>query len=296
MHHYCALETAKRVVSLNHPNTHNHCRIFCCLRTCRYTVSTHCFTKQHQGWRAAGRVLKLCGRIRRRIKARDTSKTVIVRRMQMTEGETGSCWNRSPGKAILKHWEEEWEDCRKAKGYLRTDAEPDGLKKPALGDRLEVKRVHLRGRRKPTISSRPAPVSSYCSNLMFRRSPLLIRTMQSFSWNRPCCSAFPPFSRRLTNKPRVLKVQRFMSRRCNPTVSDTSNTLLHLFHQTVTFFLFSLKSRFHSGMAVQKWGHLCLTAACASSPCTPRGHVICFIPLPMRLLRAREGSQPIRGL
>lgn len=40
---------------------------------------------------------------------------------------------------------------------------------------------------------------------MFRRSPLLIRTMQSFSWKRPCCSALPPLSRRLTNKPRVLK-------------------------------------------------------------------------------------------
>lgn len=32
-----------------------------------------------------------------------------------------------------------------------------------------------------------------------------MRTMQSFSWKRPCCSAFPPLSRRLTNKPRVLK-------------------------------------------------------------------------------------------
>lgn len=46
---------------------------------------------------------------------------------------------------------------------------------------------------------------SYCSKRMFRRSPLLMRTMQSFSWKRPCCSAFPPLSRRLTNKPRVLK-------------------------------------------------------------------------------------------
>lgn len=32
-----------------------------------------------------------------------------------------------------------------------------------------------------------------------------MRTMQSFSWKRPCCSALPPLSRRLTNKPRVLK-------------------------------------------------------------------------------------------
>lgn len=40
---------------------------------------------------------------------------------------------------------------------------------------------------------------------MFRRSPLLMRTMQSFSWKRPCCSAFPPLSRRLTSRPRVLQ-------------------------------------------------------------------------------------------
>lgn len=46
---------------------------------------------------------------------------------------------------------------------------------------------------------------AYCSKRMFLRSPLLIRTMQSFSWKRLCCSAFPPRSRRLTNKPRVLK-------------------------------------------------------------------------------------------
>lgn len=46
---------------------------------------------------------------------------------------------------------------------------------------------------------------SYCSKRMLRRSPWLMRTMQSLSWKRPSCSALPPLSRRLTNKPRVLK-------------------------------------------------------------------------------------------
>lgn len=57
----------------------------------------------------------------------------------------------------------------------------------------------------PELSSGSRELLSYCSKRMFLRSPLLIRTIQSFSWKRPCCSALPPLSRRLTNKPRVLK-------------------------------------------------------------------------------------------
>ena len=51
----------------------------------------------------------------------------------------------------------------------------------------------------------PSSKTAYCSKRMLRRSPLLMRTMQSFSWNRPSCSALPPCSRRLTNSPRVLE-------------------------------------------------------------------------------------------
>lgn len=40
---------------------------------------------------------------------------------------------------------------------------------------------------------------------MLRRSPLLIRTIQSFSWNRASRSAFPPLSSLFTNKPSVLE-------------------------------------------------------------------------------------------
>lgn len=40
---------------------------------------------------------------------------------------------------------------------------------------------------------------------MLRRSPLLILTIQSFSWNRDSRSAFPPLSNLFTNKPRVLE-------------------------------------------------------------------------------------------
>lgn len=46
---------------------------------------------------------------------------------------------------------------------------------------------------------------AYCSNRMLRRSPLLIRTIQSFSWNRASRSAFPPLSSLFTNKPSVLE-------------------------------------------------------------------------------------------
>lgn len=92
--------------------------------------------------------------------------------------------------------------------------------------RLRRKRVHrldggfrtvgIRRRRKQKVQKdgggdhRRSAVGSrqlrpYCSKRMFRRSPLLIRTMQSFSWKRPCCSALPPLSRRLTSRPRVLQ-------------------------------------------------------------------------------------------
>lgn len=71
-------------------------------------------------------------------------------------------------------------------------------------NRLWDRREQKEGAKRITQEVQAEP-PSYCSKRMFRRSPLLMRTMQSFSWKRPCCSALPPLSRRLTNKPRVLK-------------------------------------------------------------------------------------------
>lgn len=86
------------------------------------------------------------------------------------------------------------------------------LKKPGVRQRITVRKLVQESRKDVMEEAQKTQphrdilsVPSYCSNRMFLRSPLLIRMMQSFSWKRPWCSAFPPLSRRLTNKPRVLK-------------------------------------------------------------------------------------------
>lgn len=73
-----------------------------------------------------------------------------------------------------------------------------------ITDRLKKRRAGAK--REKHLLQRGA----YCSNRMLRRSALLIRTIQSFSWNRASRSAFPPLSSLLTNKPSVLEQSQYI--------------------------------------------------------------------------------------